>query len=222
MSISQMCINFTCLLSSRLIVSGFVAGLLFFTLTPSMTNIEVALVSAMACEAAIVRALKYCGMGLPNIRLAISASDVGALFGPDLFVAAFNMVTVMSSFATSLSYMALMFLVGSRNKQKLNFYIYLLYLFLPPPSKGRELQLVHPLGARVVPRVDPLPRILTSESFLVVHLAPMSRASLRSVAILNVESTQKTDIPICILLHNVGMWGVGRLGCLFGESTCRR
>jgi hypothetical protein len=79
---------------------------------------------------------------------------------------------------------------------------------------------VHPLGARVLPRVDPLPRILTSESFLVVHLAPMSRASLRSVALLNVKSTQKTDIPICILLHNVGMRGVGRLGRLSGESTC--
>ncbi len=78
------------------------------------------------------------------------------------------------------------------------------------------------LGARVVPHVDPLPRILTSESFLVVLLAPMSRASLRSVVLLNVKSTQKTDIPICILLHNVGMWGVGWLGCLSGESTCGR
>ncbi len=113
MSISQMCINFTCLPSGRLIVSGFVAGLLFFTLTPSMTNIEVAPVSVMACEAAIVRALRYCGMGLPNIRLAVSASDVGTLFGSNLFVTAFNMTTVMSSFATSLSYTALMFSVGS-------------------------------------------------------------------------------------------------------------
>ncbi len=33
---------------------------------------------------------------------------------------------------------------------------------------------------------------------------------------------KKTYIPICILLHNVGMWGVGRLGRLSGESTCRR
>ncbi len=113
MWISQMCVDFTCLPSGRLIVSGFVAGLLFFTSTPSMTNIEVAPVSVMACEAAIVRAFKYCGMGLPNIRLAISASDVGALFGSNLLVAAFNMTTVMSLFATSLSYTALMFSVGS-------------------------------------------------------------------------------------------------------------
>ncbi len=50
---------------------------------------------------------------------------------------------------------------------------------------------MHPLGARIVLHIDPLPRILTSESFLVVHLVPMSRASLRSVALLNVKSTQK-------------------------------
>ncbi len=91
----------------------FVAGLLFFTLIPSMTNIEVAPVSAMACEAAIVRAFKYCGMGLPNIHLTIAAIDVCALFGSDFFVAAFDITTVMSSFVTSLSYAALMFSVGS-------------------------------------------------------------------------------------------------------------
>jgi hypothetical protein len=126
MSISQLCIDFTCLPSGRLIVSGFVAGLLFFTSTPSMTNIKVAPVSAMACEAAIIRAFKYCGMGLPNDRLAVLASDVGNLFGSNLFVTAFNMMTVMSSFATSLSYTALMFSVGSG---------YLLYLFPPHTVK---------------------------------------------------------------------------------------
>ncbi len=113
MSISQMCIDFTCLPPGRLIVSGFVAGLLFFTSNPSMTNIKVAPVSVMACEAAIVRAFKYCGMGLPNIHLAVSAIDVGALFGSDLFVAAFAMMTVMSLFVTSLSYTVLLFSVGS-------------------------------------------------------------------------------------------------------------
>jgi hypothetical protein len=78
-----------------------------------MTNIEVAPVSAMACETAIVRAFKYCGMGLPNICFAVSASDVGTLFGSNLFVAAFNMTTVMSLITMSLSYTALMFSVGS-------------------------------------------------------------------------------------------------------------
>ena len=114
MSISQMCVDFTCLPSGRLIISGFDAGLLFFTLIPSITNIEVAPVSATACEAAIIRAFKYCGMGLPNIRLAVLASDVGNLFGSNLFVTALDMTTVMSLFATSLSYTALVFSVGSR------------------------------------------------------------------------------------------------------------
>ncbi len=113
MSISQMCIDFTCLPSGRLIVSGFIAGLLFFTLIPFMMNIEVAPVSAMACEAAIVRAFEYCSMGLPNICLAVAVIDVCALLRSNIFVAAFDMTTVMSSFVTSLSYTVLMFSVGS-------------------------------------------------------------------------------------------------------------
>jgi hypothetical protein len=78
-----------------------------------MTNIEVAPVSAIACEAAIIRAFKYCGMGLPNIHFAVSASDVGALFGSPLFDMVFDMTTVMLSVATSCSYTALMFSMGS-------------------------------------------------------------------------------------------------------------
>ena len=61
----------------------------------------------------IIRAFKYCGMGLPNICLAVSASDVGALFGSPLFDMVFDMTTVMSSVATSFSYTALIFSVGS-------------------------------------------------------------------------------------------------------------
>ncbi len=113
MLISQMCVDFTCLPSGRLIDSGFVAGLLFFTSISSMTNIEVAPVSTMACEVAIVKAFKYCGMGLANICLAVAAIDVCALLGSNLFVEAFDMTNVMPSFVTSLSYTALMFSVGS-------------------------------------------------------------------------------------------------------------
>ncbi len=53
MLMSHICIDLTCLPSGRLIVNGFVAGRLFSTLTPSMTNMDVAPVSAMACNAAI-------------------------------------------------------------------------------------------------------------------------------------------------------------------------
>ena len=113
MSISQMCVDLTCLPSGRLIVSGFVAGLLFFTSTPSMKNIEVAPVSAIACEAAILRDLSIVAWGCQASVSPFQSSDVGALFGSDLFVVAFDMVTVMSSFVTSLSYTVLMFSVGS-------------------------------------------------------------------------------------------------------------
>jgi hypothetical protein len=89
----------------------------------------------------------------------------------------------------------------------------------PPPSEAGELQLVHSLCAGVVPCIDPLPRVFASESFLMVHLAPMCGASLRSVSLFNVKSTQKTNIPICVHLHNVGMGGVSRFGHLSIEST---
>jgi hypothetical protein len=78
-----------------------------------MTKIEVAPVSAIASDADIVRAFRYCGMGLPNIRPAVAARDVGACSGSTLFVVAFDMTTVMSSVATSPVYTALMFSMGS-------------------------------------------------------------------------------------------------------------
>ena len=43
--------------SGKLMMSGFVADLLFSTLDPSMTNMPIAPVSAMACEGAMVMAL---------------------------------------------------------------------------------------------------------------------------------------------------------------------
>ncbi len=46
----HICIDLTCLPSRRLIVNGFVAGSLFSTSTPSMRNMDVAPVSAMACK----------------------------------------------------------------------------------------------------------------------------------------------------------------------------
>ena len=54
-------------------------------------------------------AFRYCIDGLPNILLAVSASDIGGHRGSALLVFAFDMTTVMSSDATSLVYTALMF-----------------------------------------------------------------------------------------------------------------
>jgi hypothetical protein len=89
----------------------------------------------------------------------------------------------------------------------------------PTPSEVGELRLVHPLSAGIVPCIDPLPCILSSESFLVVHLAPMCGTRFRCVAIFNVESTCETHVPIRVHLHNVRMWRVWRLGSLTVKSS---
>jgi hypothetical protein len=104
-----MCVDLICLPSGRLIVSGFNAGRLFFTSAPSMTKIDVAPVSAIASDVAIVIAFRYCVDGLPNILLAVAAIDVGVRRGSARRVVAFDMTTVMSSDATSFVYTALMF-----------------------------------------------------------------------------------------------------------------
>ena len=109
----HMCVDLICLPSGRLIVSGYIAGRLFFTSAPSMIKIDVAPVSTIALDVAIVRAFRYCGKGLPNILLAVSASDVGGRCGSARLVFVFDMTTVTSSVATSLVYTALMFSMGS-------------------------------------------------------------------------------------------------------------
>ena len=108
-SMSHMCVDLICLPSGRLIVSGFNAGRLFFTSAPSMTKIDVAPVSAIASDVAIVIAFRYCVDGLPIILLAVAASDFGVRRGSARLVVAFDMTTVMSSDATSLVYTALIF-----------------------------------------------------------------------------------------------------------------
>ncbi len=106
---SHMCDDLICLPSGRLIISGFNAGRLFFTSAPSMTKIDVAPVSAIASDVAIVIAFRYCVEGLPNILLAVAAIGVGVRHGSARLVFAFDMTTVMLSDATSLVYTALMF-----------------------------------------------------------------------------------------------------------------
>ena len=108
-SMSHMCVDLICLPSGRLIVSGFNAGRLFFMSAPSMTKIDVAPVSAIASDVAIVIAFRYCVEGLPNILLAVPSSDVGGRRVSARLVFAFDMTTVMLSDATSLVYTVLMF-----------------------------------------------------------------------------------------------------------------
>ncbi len=90
----------------------------------------------------------------------------------------------------------------------------------PTPSEVGELRLVHPLSAGIVPCIDPLPCVLLSVSFLVVHLAPMCGTRSRCVAIFNVKPTCETHVPIRVHLHDVRMWRVWRFGSLPVESSC--
>ena len=70
---SHVCVDITFVPSGRLIVSGRTARSRFLHGVPSMMKIEVAPVSAIACDAAIAIAFWYCGFGAPNISLAIAS-----------------------------------------------------------------------------------------------------------------------------------------------------
>ena len=73
---SQVCVDFTFVPSGRLMVSRRMAGQRFQHGVPSMMNIDVAPVSAIACDAAMAIALRYCGFGAPNLSLAVAAIDI--------------------------------------------------------------------------------------------------------------------------------------------------
>jgi hypothetical protein len=53
------CVDLTWLPSGKLIFNCFVAGRMFLMGVPSIMNMDVAPVSAIACDVAIVIALKY-------------------------------------------------------------------------------------------------------------------------------------------------------------------
>ncbi len=71
-------------------------------------KIDVAPVSAIASDVAIVIALRYCADGFPNILPAVSLSDFGVRCGSTCLVVVFDMTTVMSSTSTSHLYTALL------------------------------------------------------------------------------------------------------------------
>ncbi len=76
---SHTCVDCTFLPSGKFIVRGDKEICLLSTSVPSMMKIEVEPMSAMAWLVAIVRAFRYCGMGLPNIAQAIAAIEVDAV-----------------------------------------------------------------------------------------------------------------------------------------------
>ena len=109
---SHVCVDCTFVLSGKLMVSGGMAGRRFLHGVPSMMNIKVAPVSAIACDAAMAIALRYCGVGAPNISLAFAAIDVSCtlrMFGTSCVQ--FDVMIVLSSL--SIIALTLIIWVGS-------------------------------------------------------------------------------------------------------------
>ena len=111
---SHVCVDFTFVPSGRLIVSGRTARRRFLHGVPSMMKIDVAPVSAIACNSAMAIALRYCGFGAPNNCLAVAAIDVLVAAFSGLYAKSrvqFDVTTVMSS--SSVTSVAFMIWVGS-------------------------------------------------------------------------------------------------------------
>ena len=70
---SHMCVDFTLLPSSKLIVNGCDKGHKLLMGVPSMINMEVAPVSAIALFILIAITLRYCWLGEPNICCNVAA-----------------------------------------------------------------------------------------------------------------------------------------------------
>ena len=73
------------------------SGLLSSISIPSISKNDVALVSAMAFNVAIVSAFRYCDIRLLNTTLAASAIDVDVLLDVLLWDEVFNVTIVTSS-----------------------------------------------------------------------------------------------------------------------------
>ena len=108
---SHVCVDFTFVPSGRLIVSRRIAGWRFLHGVPSIMKIDVASVSAIACDAAMVIALRYFGFGAPNSSRAVAAIDllvVACTFGTSCV--RFDVMIVLSS--SSISAATLIIWVG--------------------------------------------------------------------------------------------------------------
>jgi hypothetical protein len=90
---------------------GAVATRLLATSAPSIMKIDVDPVSAIAWFAAIVRGLNYCGIGLPNIALAVAANDGAINFCIYFVLEQFEITTVAVLFSTQVTMVGM---AGSR------------------------------------------------------------------------------------------------------------
>ncbi len=73
----HICVDMICLPSGKFIARGFLATLLLTMSRPSMMNMDMAPVSAIAWFVTMVNAFKYCGIGAPNICLAVATIEGG-------------------------------------------------------------------------------------------------------------------------------------------------
>ena len=97
---SHSCVDVTFVPSGRFMISGFIANLIFSTLDPSMTNMPVAPVSAMACVGAMVIAFMASIFGS---TCSSSATAMVCVEGMDtlLLEVVFDVTTVTSSSSSS-------------------------------------------------------------------------------------------------------------------------
>jgi hypothetical protein len=72
---SHRCVDLTWFPSGKLIASCFVAGQMCFMAVPSIMNMGIAPVSAIACNVAIVIALRCWKVGAPNRCHAVATND---------------------------------------------------------------------------------------------------------------------------------------------------
>ncbi len=172
---SHTCVDWIILPSDKLIVRGAVAMRLLATSAPSMMNIDVALVSAIAWFAAIAMVLRYCSIGLPNIALGIAANDGTINFCIHFVLEQFEITTMAVSFSTQAAMVAM---VGSRELGVAE--TKFLHLCATPNISAqtppvvpccRQHRLVHTLSARVVPCCNKLLSILARVPYLVVCLS---------------------------------------------------
>jgi hypothetical protein len=109
--ISHTCVDWIFLPSGKLIVRGDIAICLLSTAAPSMMKMEVAPVSAIAWLAAIVRALRNCGIGSPQSALTVAAIEDGSLFVHTGFLD--TQLEVVTVAVSSSSYDDILIWVGS-------------------------------------------------------------------------------------------------------------
>jgi hypothetical protein len=134
----QVCVDLTLLPSGKFMVSGCIAGHRFWTGVPSITKIEVAPISAIACDVAIVIALRYCGKGAPNrCRAAAAIFCLTIIFakvvGKELVVQ-FEVTIVLSSSTTFI--VTLMIWVGSEENAETKWLHLCAIMFSAPPCRN--------------------------------------------------------------------------------------